>query len=559
MAYTAKNPIRIVTAASLFDGHDASINIMRRVLQDMGAEVIHLGHNRSVQEVVRCALQEGVQGIAISSYQGGHMEYFKYMRDLLDQLGASYVKVFGGGGGVIIHEEKRELEAYGISQIFHPDDGRRLGIEGMIELILRECDFDVVEKAKQVKEPYSTKAKVEVPPSFYADRDLGLALSALENQQHPWDLASFQRPSSKKPPFILGVTGTGGAGKSSLVDELLQRFFNTFPDIKVGVICVDPTKKKTGGALLGDRIRMNALEREGAFMRSLASRGSGSEIAKSLPTILESIKKWDFDFVIAESSGIGQSSMAITEVSDFSLYVMTSEFGAQSQLEKIEMIDFAQFIAINKADHRGSDDAFRDVKKQYRRSHKLFSDQETPDGQLPVYLTQASNFNDHGVNELFKGLVGYLKGQDTSYPWSLDHFQSESRFKKRLIPAERQNYLAEITHEIRHYKQEVQEKSKKASQYFALQQTSELIPDFKSGQSLMEKLKKEFSPEEWKELIEYPQLKSAYEQKDFVYQVRGKEIRQPLTHKSLSGVDIPRVVVPDLTDWGDRFLNRDSD
>ena len=365
--YKPKNAVRVVTAASLFDGHDASINLMRRLLQDAGAEVIHLGHNRSVLDVVTAVLQEGAQAVCISSYQGGHMEYFKYMKDLLDQAGAGYVKIWGGGGGVIVYEEKKELEAYGIAQIFHPDDGRRMGLEGMIEMIVRESDFDLLEAADKVKN--AATADFSLRPEF-PHRSLGVALTSLEHGVKIHDgivsaLNKFKRQRAQAP-FVIGVTGTGGAGKSSLVDELLQRFLNAYPGLRIGVVCVDPSKRKTGGALLGDRIRMNSLSRAGAFMRSVASRGSGSEIAESLPRMLEFMKTLDFDLLIAETSGIGQAQNAITDICDLSLYVMTSEFGAQSQLEKIDMIDFADVIAINKADRRGSLDALRDVRKQYQ-------------------------------------------------------------------------------------------------------------------------------------------------------------------------------------------------
>jgi isobutyryl-CoA mutase len=373
--YQSKNPIRIVTAASLFDGHDASINMIRRLLQDAGAEVIHLGHNRSVMDVVMAALQEGAQGICMSSYQGGHMEYFKYMKDLLNEAGASDVKIFGGGGGVIVYEEKRELEAYGISQIFHPDDGRRLGLDGMINLIMETCDFDPFERGVVVDPKLMIAERNEIPHRLLGTVLSGIELRASDEKMHSIRevlKGQLSDHGDSPQPLVIGVTGTGGAGKSSLVDELIQRFLNAYKDIKIGVICVDPSKRKTGGALLGDRIRMNSLSRPGVFMRSVATRGSGSEIANSLPKMLGEMKGLGFDLLIAETSGIGQAQNAITEVCDIPLYVMTSEFGAQSQLEKIDMIDFADLIAINKADRRGALDALRDVRKQYRRSRKQF-------------------------------------------------------------------------------------------------------------------------------------------------------------------------------------------
>lgn len=548
-----KNNVRIITAASLFDGHDASINIMRRILQDKGAEVIHLGHNRSVEDVVIAALQEGAQGIAISSYQGGHMEYFKFMRDLLNEAGAPYIKIFGGGGGVIVHEEKSELEAYGIDYIFHPDDGRRLGLEGMIELIIKSCDFDVLEASQQ-------HAKTETPEFFKKNpiphRNLGLLISAVEKSvsdsklksvldlYRSW-LANFSRKSKEKP-LVLGVTGTGGAGKSSLVDELIQRFLNVYPDVKIGVVCVDPSKQKTGGGLLGDRIRMNSLSRPGVFMRSMASRGSGKEISLALPDTLSALKELDFDLLIAETSGIGQGSSAILDVCDVSLYVMTSEFGAQSQLEKIDMIDFASLIAINKADRRGAEDAHRDVIKQYKRTRKLFHD----DRPVPVHLTQASNFNDAGVNALFFNLVELLNDK-----WLAGSKAKEMRGteKQTIVPVERQNYLAEIVSTLRGYKKNVEEKAKAASTLYALNKVQTEIkgaPDLSVEEV---KLKKKFTEAEWRSLVGFDDLQKRYSQNELSYSVRGKEIKQSMTKKSLSGLDIPRVSVPQISDWGDRF------
>lgn len=557
MAYKAQHPVRIVTAASLFDGHDASINIMRRVLQDMGAEVIHLGHNRSVRDVVVAALQEGAQGIAVSSYQGGHMEYFKYMKDLLRAAGADYVKIFGGGGGVIVHSEKQELEAYGINQIFHPDEGRKLGLEGMIETIVRCCDFDIVAAAKDctTKNIDKTPGAKELIKGLIPHRDLGLAITALENgQQHAVFLEEFRRQVNT-PPIVLGVTGTGGAGKSSLVDELLQRFLNCYPNIRIGVICVDPTKRRTGGALLGDRIRMNALSREGTFMRSLASRGSGSEISSSLPKVLDSCKELNFDLLIAESSGIGQANTAITEIADLSLYVMTSEFGAQSQLEKIDMIDFADFVSINKADHRGSLDAFRDVTKQYKRSRKIFD----LDTQVPVFLTQASNFNDRGVNELFFSVSEKVAQRSSSREcWNLTDktkLALRGQEKQAIVPAERQNYLAEITATVRRYKKQTEELSQVAADLYALQRTKSLLQNetLSSLDNVANELKSRFKQEDWQLLQSFDEKQKLYSQDELVYEVRGKEIRQPLKKESLSHIKIPRVSMPKYQDWGARF------
>lgn len=552
MFYKSKHPVRIVTAASLFDGHDASINLIRRLLQDAGAEVIHLGHNRSVMEVVTTALQEGAQGICVSSYQGGHMEYFKYMKDLLRGCGAGEVKIFGGGGGVIIYEEKAELEKYGINYIFHPDDGRKLGLEGMINIIMETCDFRLSAK----KSASSLEDRDDLP-----HRALGLAIDGIERgleskfdklfySEVLSELDSFKRD---KAPLVLGITGTGGAGKSSLIDELLQRFLNNYKNIKIAVLCVDPSKRKTGGALLGDRIRMNALSRRGVFMRSLASRGSGNETSGALKPCLDFVKSMGFDLIIAETSGIGQASVGITEVSDLSLYVMTSEFGAQSQLEKIDMIDYANFIAINKADHRGSLDALRDVRKQYKRSRKNFS---ADDEGLPVFLTQAAQFNDKGCNQLFLEIVNELSKSDKSFSWNLSNDSKNGMrgvLQKSIVPPARQNYLSEIVNSVKKYKIKAQELAQKADELHAAKIVEEKIKDKKEVQDLINKLNAQIPEDLKNELNNWDEKIKSYNQKEFIYGVRGKEIRQPLVTKSLSGLDIKRVAVPKYSSWGDRL------
>ncbi|HEY8272272.1 MAG TPA: fused isobutyryl-CoA mutase/GTPase IcmF [Pseudobdellovibrionaceae bacterium] len=563
--YTPKNPIRIVTAAALFDGHDAAINVMRRILQEQGAEVIHLGHNRSVNDVVKAVLQEGAQGVCISSYQGGHMEYFKYMKDLLDMNGASYVKIYGGGGGVIVHDEKHELEAYGIDQIFHPDDSRRLGLEGMIQVIVRACDFDVTAaKVKVIEHKVENPFKADSIPSF----DLGRALTFIENGVVEEEvnkllqgsaLDRFQTkfkskfPSKKETPPVLGITGTGGAGKSSLIDEMAQRFLNAYPEKKIAIVCVDPSKRKTGGSLLGDRIRMNSLSRHHIFMRSVASRGSGREIASSLPGILQYLKKFDFDLIIAETSGIGQGNTAITEVSDLSMYVMTSDFGAQSQLEKIDMIDFADLIAVNKADRRGASDALRDVTKQYKRSRKIFDEK----AKVPVFLTQASQFNDGGVNKLFFKLSELLDEKYTQNNWKMEESYKAnilSAEEHGIIPPERQNYLAEIVSTIHKYKERTAKLAEKASLLGVLHNASALLNSPAENVKKAEKsLEEDFTNEELHSLREWNEFQQRYACEELVFKVRGKEIRQPLTTESLSGTKIRRVVLPKFKDWGDRF------
>ncbi len=512
--------------------------MIRRLLQDAGVEVIHLGHNRSVQEVVLAALQEGAQGVAVSSYQGGHIEYYKYLRDLLNQMGAPYVKIFGGGGGVIVHSEKSEIEAYGISKIFHPEDGRRLGLEGMVELVVKECDFDPV--------------KAWVPPqrtSFLEDRiphsAVGMAVVSLENSGNVSaslieGVGQFQHIETSPPP-VVGITGTGGAGKSSLVDELIQRFLNSFPDKRIAVLCVDPTKRKSGGALLGDRIRMNSLGRGGLFVHSLASRSSGNELAAAVPRVLEFLKGLDFDLIVLETSGIGQSGSAISEISDHSIYVMTSEFGAQSQLEKIDMLDYADLIAINKADHRGSLDAVRDVEIQYKRSHKIFDSNV----RLPIFLTQAAQFNDGGVNELFFALCEKLDWKRT------EDSQLPKSHREVIIPSERQKYLSEVVDAVRNYRKRQEELSERASKAGTLFGAMKLVPQFKE---LLQKSFEEvaLTQSEMDFLISYEQIYEDYAKEHFTYVVRGREIQQPLYRKTLSGTPIRRVVVPKLTDWGDR-------
>jgi len=432
--YKPREHVRIVTAASLFDGHDAAINVMRRIMQASGAEVIHLGHNRSVAEIVSCAIQEDVQGIAITSYQGGHVEYFKYMIDLLRERHAQ-IKVFGGGGGTILPAEIDELHAYGVARIYSPDDGRAMGLQGMINDLIRQCDF--------------AKPRPALPPrpEALATREpqtIGSLITTAENDEAAGDqIRAAIAPLLDKQPRIpvLGVTGTGGAGKSSLVDELVRRFLIDFPDKTIAIISVDPSKRKTGGALLGDRIRMNSIDSPRVYMRSLATRQSNLALSRYVKESIEVCRAARFDLVIVETSGIGQSDTEITEHSDVSLYVMTAEYGAATQLEKIDMLDFADAIAINKFDKRGSLDALRDVRKQYKRNHNLFA---KPDDELPVYGTMAAQFNDPGMNTLYRALIELVvakTGADLPSRYTLSGGMSE---KTWIIPPDRTRYLAEI-------------------------------------------------------------------------------------------------------------------
>ncbi|WP_226989348.1 cobalamin-dependent protein, partial [Desulfuromonas sp. TF] len=433
--YQSENRIRFVTATSLYDGHDVSINIMRRMLQDSGAEVVHLGHNRSADEIVTAAIHEDVQGIAVSSYQGGHLEFFKYIHDLLRERGAGHIKVFGGGGGVIIPDEIKEIEAYGICKIFSPEDGRKMGLQGMINHKLAACDFPTPRQSEEdlaalrAKNPQAVARLITVAEESLRERPPQVA-ARLEKV----------REGAKDVP-VLGITGTGGAGKSSLTDELVRRFLRDFPDKHLAILSVDPTRQRTGGALLGDRIRMNAIDSPRVYMRSLATRDSRSELSAAIVDALDILKAAAYDLIIVETSGIGQGDAGIVKVCDVSLYVMTSEFGALTQLEKIDMLDFADLVALNKMEKKGSEDALINVRKQVRRNRKLF---EAPDETIPVYGTIASKFNDPGTNVLYRALIGAINAKKgTDWSSSLEIVERRSR-RHHIIPPEQAGYLAEI-------------------------------------------------------------------------------------------------------------------
>ena len=436
MSNFLQNKIRIITAAALFDGHDAAINIMRRIMQAKGAEIIHLGHNRSVHEIVEAAIEEDVQGIAITSYQGGHLEFFKYMKDLLDENGCSHIKIFGGGGGTILPQEISELHKYGITKIYSPDDGRKMGLEGMIEDLLKRCDFSLNGNGE-----YKNKMTLG---EWKDIRKIAREITNAENNQPTVN----SQPSTVIP--VLGITGTGGAGKSSVTDEIVRRFLNNFPDKTIAVISVDPSKKKTGGALLGDRIRMNSISSPKVFMRSLATRESDKSLSEHVEDAINICKKEGFDFIILESVGAGQSDVSILDYCNVSLYVMTPEYGAASQLEKINMLDYADIIAINKFDKAGALDALSDVKKQYKRNHNLFS---AKDDELPVIGTVASQFNDKGVNELFSLLIKKINEKcSVSFGKQKLHNMLERSFgNDAIIPASRVRYLSEISDTVRDY------------------------------------------------------------------------------------------------------------
>ncbi|MDF3077374.1 MAG: methylmalonyl-CoA mutase, N-terminal domain/subunit [Sphingobacteriaceae bacterium] len=544
--YKPKHKIRFVTAASLFDGHDATINIMRRILQSSGAEVIHLGHNRSVDEVVNCAIQEDVQGIALTSYQGGHIEYFKYMFDLLKERGAGHIKIFGGGGGVILQEEIKELKEYGIAQIYSPDDGRRMGLQGMINDMLMQCDFPTTTRLNGELKGISKKEK----------KSIASAITLTEN--HPEEAEKFLQEIKKligqKTVPVLGITGTGGAGKSSLVDELVRRFLSE-TDKSIAIISVDPSKRKSGGALLGDRIRMNSINNPRVFMRSLATRQANLALSRYVQESIDICKAAGYDLIIVETSGIGQSDTEITEHADVSLYVMTPEFGAATQLEKIDMLDFADIIAINKFDKRGALDALRDVKKQYKRNHNLFN---AGDDSLPVYGTMASQFNDPGMNQLFNALISKLE-EKTGTDFKLKKGLSNSDSKKTyIIPPERTRYLAEIAEANEQYGSWVNDQCKTAQQLFQIKGVIDLAKERTSFisqtdglQEAYSKLEEEFDSECRRLLCSWPDTQKRYKADEFVFKVRDKEIRQSLYHESLSKLRIPKISLPKYEAWGD--------
>ncbi|MDT8860469.1 methylmalonyl-CoA mutase family protein [Alkalihalobacillus sp. MEB130] len=546
-SYRLKNHVRFVTASSLFDGHDASINIMRRILQASGAEVIHLGHNRSVEEIVNASIQEDVQGIAISSYQGGHVEFFKYCYDLLQEKGAGHIRIYGGGGGVITPPEIRELHEYGIARIYSPDDGRKHGLQGMINLMLKECDFRVADKIQE-----SQKLKERNP--LVVARWITIA-EQTSSETIKEALKEWKQQASNPP--IIGITGTGGAGKSSLTDELVRRFLFEFTDKTVAILSIDPTKQKTGGALLGDRIRMNAIHHPRVFMRSLATRGSRSELSGSVKEALSVVKAAGYDLIIVETSGIGQGDAEITEVADISMYVMTSEYGAPSQLEKIDMIDFADLIAINKFDRKGSEDALRHVRKQYQRSHNRFDE---PLEAMPVYGTIASQFNDLGTNTLFAALIDCISTK-YGYNWKTQIETSPEVIKQNvIIPPGQIHYLRDIVQTIRHYKNTTKEQANVARKLYQVTGTIEMLSQHDPGNNvemwkqlthLKEQHENQLHPESKAILEGWEDKKAAYQQDKYVTKIRDKEITTELTTESLSGLKIPKVSLPTFSDWGD--------
>ncbi|MEO1052332.1 MAG: methylmalonyl-CoA mutase family protein [Bacteroidota bacterium] len=547
--YTPKNKVRIVTAASLFDGHDAAINIMRRIIQSTGCEVIHLGHDRSVEEVVNCAIQEDAQAIAMTSYQGGHNEYFKYMYDLLQEKGAGHIKIFGGGGGVILPEEIKELMDYGVTRIYSPDDGRSLGLQGMINDLVEQSDY-----------PTGNNLNGEVEHITEKDaKSIAKVISAAENfpDESKGDLEKVHQLAEKVGTPVLGITGTGGSGKSSLVDELVRRFLIDFKDKTIAIVSVDPSKRKTGGALLGDRIRMNSISNPRVYMRSLATRQSNLALSKHVNEAIQILKAANYDLIILETSGIGQSDTEILDHSDTSLYVMTPEYGAATQLEKIDMLDFADVIALNKFDKRGALDALRDVKKQYQRNHNLWDKQAD---EMPVYGTIASQFNDPGTNTLYKVIMDKVverTGANLNSTFEITDEMSEKIF---VIPPNRTRYLSEISENNREYDGWVDKQAIVAQQLYGLQKSIDTLSAsdiedkdrlIKGLQETYEKIALDFDPHNQKILDDWNAKVKKYKDPVYSFKVRDKEISIKTHTESLSHLQIPKVALPKYEGWGD--------
>ncbi|HEY5970333.1 MAG TPA: cobalamin-dependent protein, partial [Chitinophagaceae bacterium] len=553
MAYTPKNKVRIVTAASLFDGHDVAINIMRRIMQSKGAEIIHLGHNRSVKEIVEAAIEEDVQGIAITSYQGGHVEFFKYMKDLLNENGCGHIKIFGGGGGTILPEEINELHKYGITKIYSPDDGRKMGLEGMIEDVIKTAappppEGGIIETPKwNGKFPLDEVKDIRRIARIISLAESGSDYSSLLNEL-------IQLSGPKTPPSggrgapVLGITGTGGAGKSSVTDEIVRRFLTNFIDKTIAIVSVDPSKKKTGGALLGDRIRMNSISHPRVYMRSLATRDDNTALSGAVQQAIDICKAAGFDFIILESAGVGQSDASILDYCDVSMYVMTPEYGAASQLEKINMLDYADIVCINKFDKAGALDSLSDVRKQYKRNHQLFT---AKDETLPIIGTVASKFNDDGVNYLFEMLLKKIE-EKTNIGFGKYHFSETAKITQAIIPSNRVRYLSEISESNRSYDQLVKEQSAIATKLYQLQGVLDEMKTFSFAQgshgystAMLEKMKlfyeEQLTPVARKLISNWQSKIKAYEKDYYEYKVRDKVIRQEMFSKSLSGTRIPKV------------------
>ncbi|TXH28352.1 MAG: methylmalonyl-CoA mutase, partial [Cyclobacteriaceae bacterium] len=544
MSYTPQNKVRIVTAASLFDGHDAAINIMRRILQSKGAEIIHLGHNRSVHEIVECAIEEDVQGIAITSYQGGHVEFFKYMKDLLDQNGCGHIKIFGGGGGTILPSEIEELHQYGITRIYSPDDGRKMGLEGMIEDVIKNCDFTL-----------NGNGEYKSAMTLGEVKDVRRIARQITNAENGLQTANGKQAGNKTIP-VLGITGTGGAGKSSVTDEIVRRFLNAYSDKTIAVISVDPSKKKTGGALLGDRIRMNSISSPRAYMRSLATRESDKALSEYVQEAIDICKAADYDLVILESAGVGQSDASILDYVNVSMYVMTPEYGAASQLEKINMLDYADVVCVNKFDKAGALDALHDVRKQFKRNHGLWTAQ---DEELPVIGTIAAQFNDAGVNELFERLMEKIAAKcGVKFHGEIEHHAHtrDTGSTTNIIPPKRVRYLAEIAESNAEYNKWAIEQSVIATKLYQLDGILGTAGTLSASAkeelaNLQRNLDEQLHPECRKLIQSWPETLERYKKEFYEFKVRGKIIKQPLTYKSLSGTILAKVILPKYKDWGD--------
>ncbi|MGD2059420.1 MAG: methylmalonyl-CoA mutase family protein, partial [Acidimicrobiia bacterium] len=525
--YQAANRIRFVTATTLFDGHDASINIFRRILQSHGAEVIHLGHNRSGLDIVEAAIQEAAHAIAVTSYQGGHMEFYRYLRDLLVERDAEHIRLFGGGGGTILPAEGDELAEYGVTRIYSPDDGRELGLTGMVTDMLSRSDYPIGELGEDFDlDTVSTSNPGVVARLISAAENFG------DKYADIWEQMEVRAFDSEAP--VVGITGTGGSGKSSLVDEILRRLLLDFEDLKIAIISVDPSKRRSGGALLGDRIRMNSLPHPRVYMRSLATRQSNLALSPHVHNAVSIVKAAGYDLVLLETSGIGQSDTEIVDHSDVSMYVMTPDYGAATQLEKIDMLDFADLVAINKADKVGAADAIRDVRKQYKRNHLEFT---TEDDQLPIYLTIASDFNDPGTNRFYRAFATRL-GLDSSLDLPVI-----DEAKQHVVPPERTGYLAEIVEAVRKYDEWASTQAEAAERLHHL-----TAAEVDTGEA-----RAEVHPENLALLEGWDDLVSSYSGDEFVYEVRGKEIKVPLTHETLSHTQVPKVALPRYRSWGDRL------
>mgnify|MGYP003630086157 CR=1 FL=1 len=571
--YIPKHKIRIVTAASLFDGHDSAINIMRRIIQATGVEVIHLGHDRSVQEMVDCAIQEDANAIALTSYQGGHNEYFKYMYDLLKERGASHIKIFGGGGGVILPEEISDLMNYGIARIYSPDDGRKMGLQGMINDLVEKSDFQLpslqLPKGKSLLEALKTKNV----------NTISRLISLAENRPEEFEEHFSKVKTTLVNTPVLGITGTGGSGKSSLVDELVRRFLEDFPNKTIGLISVDPSKRKTGGALLGDRIRMNAINNDRVYMRSLATRQSNLALSKYVDEAIQILKAAQFDLIVLETSGIGQSDTEIVQHSDVSLYVMTPEFGAATQLEKIDMLDFADVVAINKFDKRGAHDALRDVKKQFMRNHNLW---DLNQDDLPIFGTMASQFNDPGTNRLYQVVINKLV-EKVNANLKIDFkFLSEAKDHAFVIPPSRTRYLSEIAENNRFYNKNGSIQIQVAQKMYSVFQTILSVLNVNTSEELylsknglvenvilkddatkedkiflqllikeFNRLKLDLDPYNWESIFTWEDKVKKYKNEFYTFKVRGKELKLETHTKSLSQTEIPKVALPKYKAWGD--------